>query len=283
MSIWRIKLHRKITDRERYTDANTVRLFLHCTLLANHSDKSWRWISILRWSFITSIEHLATDLKLSPQKIRLSLDKLIVTNEITKESTNKYTMITLVKYCDYNDLDCENNKQITNKPTNKQQTNNKQITTTKECKEWEEQKEDSNTINKGVFSYSDDFESFRKQFPHARSWDKKKTYSSYKESKVDKIIIIQEAKLLQFEIIYWLVSWQYVKASQRWVKWLVHNPVMMKNRIKEVCRKLILDWKNAEAKRWFGESFPQFDWKLIFKEIRDEKTTLLHNSIINAK
>lgn len=135
---WRIKIHRKITERERYTNWNVVRLFFHCLLKANHADKSWQWINIDRWSFITSIEHLAIELKLSQQQIRTALIKLENTWELVKKSTNKYTLITLVKYSDYNDWEIEDNKQI----TNQQQTNNKQITTTKNDKnnkEWKEE------------------------------------------------------------------------------------------------------------------------------------------------
>ena len=136
--IWRIKIHRKITERERYTNWNVVRLFFHCLLKANHSDKNWQWINIDRWSFITSIEHLAIELKLSQQQIRTAITKLEITWELVKKSTNKFTLITLVKYSDYNDLDIEDNKQI----TNQQQTNNKQITTTKNDKNNKEWKED---------------------------------------------------------------------------------------------------------------------------------------------
>jgi hypothetical protein len=69
---------------------------------------------------------LAHQTGLSLQKTRTCLDRLIECGCINKKSTNKYTLITICKYSDYQDLPEENNKQI----TNKQQTNNKQITTT---------------------------------------------------------------------------------------------------------------------------------------------------------
>jgi hypothetical protein len=78
--------------------------------------------------------------------VRTALKKLENTNEIIIKSTNKFTLITICKYCDYqsteNDVQQTNNKQI----TNKQQTNNKQITTTKEYKNKENKRieEESN-------------------------------------------------------------------------------------------------------------------------------------------
>jgi len=117
-----ISLHRKLLDWEWYNDNNTKILFIHCLLKANWEDKNWQGILIKRGSFITSIETLSNELNLTFQNIRTSLSKLEKTNEIVKNSTNKNTLLTIVKYDDYQNLE--------NKVTNEQQTNNKQLTTT---------------------------------------------------------------------------------------------------------------------------------------------------------
>jgi hypothetical protein len=67
-------------------------------------------------------------------QIRTSLDKLERTGEISKKVTNRYSIITVVKYCDYNDYDLEDNQQI----TNKQPTDNQQLTTNKNDKKKKE-------------------------------------------------------------------------------------------------------------------------------------------------
>ena len=41
-----LKLHRKISEWEWYTDGNTFRLFLHLLLNANFEDKKWKGITI---------------------------------------------------------------------------------------------------------------------------------------------------------------------------------------------------------------------------------------------
>jgi hypothetical protein len=117
-----ITLHRKLLDWEWYNDTNTKSLFLHCLLKANWENKHWQGIEIKKGSFITSLNELSKELKLSNQRIRTSLSKLEKTKEIVVKSTNKYTLLTIVKYRDYQDKE--------NKSTNKQQSNNNQITTT---------------------------------------------------------------------------------------------------------------------------------------------------------
>lgn len=130
-----IKLHRKLIEWEWYDDINVKVLFLHLLLTANHEDKKWRGKTILRGQRLTSIEHLAEETKLTPQKVRTALNKLKTTNEITYTSTNKNTLVTIEKYEDYQNTKNEDNKQdntqSNNETTNSQQTNNNQITTNK--------------------------------------------------------------------------------------------------------------------------------------------------------
>jgi hypothetical protein len=121
-----ITLHRKLLDWEWYSDINTKTLFIHCLLKANWEDKNWRGIDVKRGSFVTSYDSLSKETKLTIQQIRTSIFKLTKTQEINIQTTNKFTLLTIVKYEDYQSLET--------KPTNKQQTNNKQtnkqITTT---------------------------------------------------------------------------------------------------------------------------------------------------------
>lgn len=121
-----ISLHRKMIDWEWYNEPNTLRLFLHCLLKANHSDKKWRGQDVKRGSFITSYGKLADELELSVQNIRTAISNLKLTGELTSESTSKHTVIQLVKYEEYQSA----NKPTNNQTTNNQQASNKQLTTT---------------------------------------------------------------------------------------------------------------------------------------------------------
>lgn len=121
-----ICLYKKLINWEWYQDGNTCRLFIHLLLLANYEDKYWQGQLIKRGQLVTSLEHLSDDLGLSVQQIRTSIKKLKSTGEITSKATNKYTLVTVERYEDYQSKE----EKATNKITNEQQTNNKQITTT---------------------------------------------------------------------------------------------------------------------------------------------------------
>lgn len=128
-----ICLYKKLINWEWYQDGNTCRLFIHLLLLANYEDKTWQGQLIKRGQLITSSEHLAKDLNLSRQQVRTAISKLKSTNEITTKSTNKYTLITIEKYEDYQSKTDKSNQQrnqqydnqitTTNNITNKQKLN----------------------------------------------------------------------------------------------------------------------------------------------------------------
>lgn len=118
-----IKIYRKMLEWEWYDDNNTKILFLHLLLTANHKEKKWQGEIIKRGQKITSIQHLADEVHLTPQQVRTSLNKLKLTNEITIKTTNKYTLVTIEKYNNYQCRDEENNKQ--NNIRNNKRTTNK--------------------------------------------------------------------------------------------------------------------------------------------------------------
>lgn len=98
-----VSLYRQFIEWEWYDDANTMRLFIHCLLLANYKDKKWRGKLIKRGSFITSQPKLAHSLKLSIKQIRGSLTKLKTTGEVAVLTTPEYSVITVKNYDDYQD------------------------------------------------------------------------------------------------------------------------------------------------------------------------------------
>ena len=116
-----IVLFRKMVDWEWYTDGPCFKLFIHCLLKANYEEKHWRGIMIPRGSFVTSYPKLAKETGLTVQQLRTALKKLISTNELTKESTSDYTLISVVNYGRYQDYGSD--KQQGNQHTNQQATN----------------------------------------------------------------------------------------------------------------------------------------------------------------
>ena len=77
-----IKLHRDFTKFEWYQDANTMRLFLHLLITANHKKAKWQGNVIDRGQLITSREHLSKELGLTVSVVRTSLSKLEKTENI---------------------------------------------------------------------------------------------------------------------------------------------------------------------------------------------------------
>ncbi len=121
-----VSIHRKIVEWQWYADTNVYRVFTHLIFTASHKDTEWCGIAIKEGQKITSYGNIATEIgALSVQQVRTALNKLKSTGEITIKTTNRYTVITINKYKDYQGVNRQPNKQI----TNNQQTNNKQITT----------------------------------------------------------------------------------------------------------------------------------------------------------
>lgn len=137
MAGW-IKIHDKLLDWEWAECPETLALWIHLLLRANFEDKRWQGKVIPRGSFITSVGNLSKTSGLSVRQVRTSLSRLISTNEVTIEATNKYTMISICKYDSYqlneSVTDKQNDKQSDNQTTNERQTNDKQTTTTSEYK-----------------------------------------------------------------------------------------------------------------------------------------------------
>jgi hypothetical protein len=99
-----ITMHRQLLEWEWYKDTNTKILFIHCLLKANWEDKSWQGKDIKRGQFITSTNNLAKELNMSIKEIRTSISKLEKTNEIIKKGASKYTLLSVVKYDIYQNI-----------------------------------------------------------------------------------------------------------------------------------------------------------------------------------
>jgi hypothetical protein len=123
-----IKLYRKLTKWGWYQDNVVKSLFLHCLLMASFRDFTWMGNCLKAGQFITSYKSLSEELGFSVQQVRTAIKKLESTEEITSKSTNKFTIITVLNWENYQ-VDEENTNTVSNNPiTNEQQTNNKRIT-----------------------------------------------------------------------------------------------------------------------------------------------------------
>ena len=129
-----IKLFRRVTRWEWYTDVNTKVLFLHCLLKANWKAGKWHGYSYERGQFITSIKSLAKETGLTVQQTRTALKHLISTGELTSWNDNKIRIITVVSFDKFQ----QPNNQPNNQPTSNQQATNNRYKNNKNNKEGEE-------------------------------------------------------------------------------------------------------------------------------------------------
>jgi len=125
-----IKLHRTIMDWEWYQDHNTTRLFIHLLLKANHKPNKWRGQVVDTGTVITGRKALASETGLTEQQVRYSLTKLKRTGNVTIKTTNKYSIIEVKSWGDYQ----ESNQQNPQSLTNNEPTSNQQVTTNKKVK-----------------------------------------------------------------------------------------------------------------------------------------------------
>lgn len=131
-----IKLHRKMLDWEWYDNNNTKILFLHCLLRANWKPAKWHGIDLEPGQFITSLNTLSEETQLTVRQVRVALEHLILTGEVTSKCQGKIRIITVNNWDCYQGNDKVNDKVV----TRKRQDDDKVVTTDKEYKEREEVK-----------------------------------------------------------------------------------------------------------------------------------------------
>jgi len=130
METW-IKLYRKFSEWEWFKISEMVHLFIYLLLNANSKNNKWKGIDIKRGQLITGRSSLSVNTGISEQCVRTCLNRLKSTNEITIISTNKYSIITILKYDDYQTNKNQTNQQV-NQLINQQLTSNQPTTNHKQ-------------------------------------------------------------------------------------------------------------------------------------------------------
>lgn len=120
-----VKIHRKLLNWGWYQDNVVKGVFLHLLLTASFRESQWQGRTIQPGQVVTSYGRLAEDLGFGVRRIRTALDKLKSTGELTSEATNKYQLITIVNWEDYQCYDDEETELVTNNASvNRQSTDN---------------------------------------------------------------------------------------------------------------------------------------------------------------
>lgn len=96
-----VKLYRKMTEWEWYKNETVKSVFLHCLLKANFAPQKFEGMTIKKGEFVTSYKKLAEELGFSVHRIRNAIEKLKSTNELASKTTNKFSVITVLKWEDF--------------------------------------------------------------------------------------------------------------------------------------------------------------------------------------
>lgn len=102
-----VALHRTILDWEWYTEANTMRLFVHLLLTVNHAPKQWQGIAVERGQRVASYGKLAAETGMSVKEVRTALNHLKKTGEVAHKATSKFGLFTVVNYDQYQTVDTQ--------------------------------------------------------------------------------------------------------------------------------------------------------------------------------
>lgn len=160
-----IKLHRKISEWEWSTKPLTLALFVYILTNASHKPNAFRGKKYPEGTLITGRKKMSLETGLSEQQVRTALNHLKSTSDITIQSTNEYSIISITNWKKY---------QSTNQPsTNEQPTDNQRVTTIQECKNvrMEEVKKE--------YMY---FPEFWELYPRQRRGNKDKAEKAYRKA-----------------------------------------------------------------------------------------------------
>jgi hypothetical protein len=147
MNIGYIKLHRRVLDSGWLQNPDLWTFWCYCLLKATHA-VCYQTVGLQRvklepGQFVFGRKATASDLKMSEQRVRTLLSKLILWQNLTIKVTNKYSVVTIVNWGSYQGGGGE----LTNNPTNEQPTTNQQLTTNKNVKNGENNKKKEKTYS----------------------------------------------------------------------------------------------------------------------------------------
>ncbi|EAC2432913.1 DnaD domain protein [Listeria monocytogenes] len=163
MSLGWIKLHRDLKEKPIWKSSTPEQKTILVTLLmmANHKENEWEWrgkpFKAKPGEFVTSIKSITEECGkgISSQNVRTALKRFENYGFLTKESTKISTLINVVNWGVYQELENKTNTVTNNQLTNDSQTANNQLTTnknvrTKEC--------NNNNINNSDLNFKDFWE-----------------------------------------------------------------------------------------------------------------------------
>ena len=106
-------IHRKIVNWEWYTDLHTCKFFIHLLIKANHTENTFKGVTIKEGQYYASLATISKESGLSIQNIRTCIKKLKLTQELTTKLIGKNLLFTIVKYKEYKITNTDANTEVT--------------------------------------------------------------------------------------------------------------------------------------------------------------------------
>lgn len=135
-----VKLYRKLKGKGYYKESEYVHLWVHLLLEANHEGKEFLWNGVMRsikpGEFITGRNVLAAETGINRNKIERILKTFKSEHQIEQEMTNKFRLIIVKNWSDYQKSEQVSEPQVSNKRAASEQ----QVSTNKNVKNEENEK-----------------------------------------------------------------------------------------------------------------------------------------------
>ena len=246
-----ILLHRKILNWQWYHDTNVFSLFIDLLLDANYEDSKIGFQVIKRGQVLTSLKRMSERTGLSYKEIRTALSKLEKSGEIDKQTTNRYSIITIKNYNDYQDIDKQR--------ANKRQTKGN----IKEYKEEKEYKED-NILSKDNNIYVDlenEFEEVWKLYPRKEGKAKAKNiFIKARKKGITKELILEGLNNYLSYIRFKSIEPQYIKMGSTWFNGECWNDTYnletkIKNKSNNVFAELLEEEENGKNNSFINAEY----------------------------
>ena len=224
-----IKLHRKIFDNPIWQNEKALKIWIWCLLKANHKQNhilfSRQQIPIKKGQFIFGRKKASQELRIPETTIYFWINYLKVNSYIDIKSTNKYSIITILNWNEYQTID--------SKVDNKRTTDGQQMDTNKNVKN---DKNEKNNI------YTP--QNLSKQF-----FNKEKYFNTLLDE-FSKALKVQREKLEE-EFNHFILYWTEPNRSGSKVRWELERTFDVKRRLYTWMRNK-QTWKQDKGKQIIG-------------------------------
>lgn len=141
LSGW-LKLHRALSDHPIASDPQSLSVWLHLLMMANHVETkrqiNGRIVTVAPGQLITSRKSLSAKTGVQESKVERVLKMLESEQQIEQQGTSKYRVISIANWALYQGTDQQSEQQVNSTLT----TDEQQMNTLEECKEYKECKEE---------------------------------------------------------------------------------------------------------------------------------------------